>query len=297
MLASGCMPRATTPIVKSCFLLDTVVSITLYDTDDQALLDDAFALCEHYELVFSRTDPHSELYRLNHAETMPAPVSAELWTVVERALFYARQTGGAYDPTVGAVVDLWDFTASEPALPAPDALQKALATVGWEKVVLAENTIDRPPGTKLDLGGIAKGYIADQIGDFLEEQGVTSALIDLGGNIVAVGSKPGGKPFSIGIQQPFQERNVTADTVEVQDASVVSAGIYERSFTLDGKLYHHILDPATGYPAESELAGVTVIAPRSIDADALSTSLFLLGREQGEALAARVGARAIFIDA
>lgn len=295
---SGCTatPTQQQNITRNVFLLDTVVNFTIYNSDDQALADTLVEQCAAYEKIFDRTDPESELHALNHAGGKPIEVSTHLLTVLQCALDYAEATNGRFDPTICPVTDLWDFTAESPSLPDPDALQQALSHVGWQNVEIQGSRVQLNNGAKIDLGGIAKGYIADQLAETLRQNDVQSAWINLGGNIITVGGRPDGNPFRIGIQQPFEERTTIIGTVAAQDQSVVSSGVYERCFWLDDAFYHHILDPATGYPADSNLDGVTVIADRSMDADALSTCIFLFGVEQGLVFAQEMGVHAVLID-
>lgn len=271
---------------RNSFLLDTVVNVTIYRGGNDAVLDGALALCERYERMFSRTVEGSDVYRLNHAQGQPVAVSPEVREVLETALYYAEVTDGRYDITISPVVDLWDFTSGNAVLPDAAALDTALAKVGWQNVVLEVDAVRLQNGAQIDLGSIAKGFIADRMADYLVENGVKGAIINLGGNIKTVGDKGFSRPFRIGIQKPFADRDETIGTVEIAgQRSVVSSGIYERAFVLNGRLYHHILDPASGYPAETGLVSVTVISDSSLQGDALSTSLFLLGPEQGLALA------------
>lgn len=293
---TGCSKPA--PISQNAFLMDTVITITLYDSTDTALLEQTVELCAEYERLFSRTLPESEVYRLNHAGGQPVAVSADTLLLVQTAVAYSELTGGKYDITICPVVDLWDFTGDAPSLPAPTQLRQALAAVDYHNIVVQGNTIQLKNGAQIDLGSIAKGYIADRLAEFLAGQGVQSAIINLGGNIMTVGGKPSGEPFQIGIQKPFEQHSETVGSVQIRGQSVVSSGIYERSFVLDGTRYHHILDPATGYPADSGLVAVTVVSDHSMDGDALSTGLFLLGLTDGLALAERLpGVEAMFIAA
>lgn len=278
------------PITATDFKLNTVVKITIYDSKDTKTLEGAMELCDKYEKIFSRTDPDSELYRLN-AGTLPQEdgyyiLSDECAEVIKTGLFYSNITHGAFDITVEPLSSLWDFTSEEKEVPSKEALEEASQHVGYEKVELDGNRIRfAEEGMALELGGIAKGYIADEIKKYLVERGVNRAIIDLGGNVLCVGEKENGKPFHIGIQKPFADRNETIGTIEVSDDSVVSSGIYERCFEKDGTFYHHILNPENGYPYENDLVSVTIISEKSMDADALSTSCFALGLETGLNLA------------
>ena len=271
------------PLQRSTLLLDTVVTVTLYGGGDEALIEECFDLCRRYEKLFSRTDPESELYALNQAGSME--VSPELLSLLQTALDYCALSGGAFDITLGGVSELYGFSSDSPRVPEAEELAEALRHVGYEKLRIEGSTVTlTDPEAVIDLGAIAKGYIADRLAEFLLENGQESATIDLGGNILCVGSKPGGSAFRIGIQCPFQERSETIDVVSVRDRSVVTSGIYERSFESGGVLYHHILDPATGLPCQNDLLGVSIISRNSVDGDALSTVCFALGLEEGLAL-------------
>lgn len=292
LLLPGCGNKQ--PGVQEAFLLDTFVSVTLYDgSEEQA--QGALDLCRSYEDIFSRTAPDSELYRLNHREI--TQVSDDLAEVIALGLDYAARTGGAFDITTGSITSLWDFSAETPQIPDPAAVSEGLTHVGWEKVDLNGNTVTfSDSGTMIDLGGIAKGYIADRMANYLRQEGVTSAIIDLGGNLYCLGTKPGGDSFQVGIQYPYEDRQTVIGSLPASDLSVVTSGVYERCFTVDGKLYHHILDTSTGYPVENDLLSVTIVSDASVDGDALSTACFALGLEKGVALIENTeGVEAVFV--
>ena len=193
-------------------------------------------------------------------------------------------SGGAFDPTIEPLVTLWDIMADEPHVPDAGAISAALARVDWTKVSVDGNVVTLHAGMGLDLGGIAKGYIADKLREYLSENGVASALINLGGNVLTLGGKPDGSNFTIGVQKPFGQNSDILGACRLKGMSVVTSGIYERYFVEDDRLYHHILDTKTGYPVENELYSVTIISPTSTDGDALSTICFALGSEDGMAL-------------
>ena len=275
---TGCK-KTTDPITKTSFKLNTVVTITIYDSSDVSLLDNALALCDTYENLFSRTRETSELYQINQG--LKRELSPETEELLEIALSYNRLSNGLFEPSIGPVSSLWDFHAEDPKVPEDALIQAALPLVNAEKIRLSNHTITMDTGMMLDLGAISKGYIADRIKEYLIEQGVKSAVIDLGGNVLCIGSRPDGTPFQIGIRQPFQDTNTAAAVLSITDQSVVTSGIYERCFEENGVLYHHLLDPGTGYPCDNELASVTILSDHSVDGDALSTSCFLMGMEQG----------------
>ena len=296
-LLAGCAApgRSPQPLRRSALLMDTVVTVSLYGGGDEELIEACFDKCREYELVFSRTDPDSELYALNRAGSME--VSEDLLSVIKTALYYCEYSGGAFDITMGAVSDLYAFSSEAPRVPEEAELAEAVRHVGYETVRVEGNRVTlTDPETVMDLGAIAKGYIADRLAEFLAQQGQASAVIDLGGNIRCVGSRPDGSPFRVGIQFPFRARSETVGAVEVRGSSVVTSGVYERSFEADGVLYHHILRPDTGRPVENELAAVSILSPLSVDGDALSTVCFALGLEEGLALInALEGISAVFI--
>lgn len=292
-LLAGCK-KAPNPITKTSFKLNTVVTITIYDSSDTALLDNALKLCDYYEDLFSRTRETSEIYQVNQG--LQRKLSPETEELLNIALSYNRLSGGLFDPTIGPVSSLWDFHAEQPKAPDDTLIQSALPLIDAEKLRLFEHTITMEEGMMLDLGAVSKGYIADRIKEYLTEQGVKSAVIDLGGNVLCIGSRPDGTPFQIGIRKPFEENNTAATALSITDQSVVTSGIYERCFEQDGILYHHLIDPNTGYPCDNELASVTIISNHSVDGDALSTCCFLMGTEQGMKLIDSLSdVRAIFI--
>ncbi len=274
----GCGERTYT---RQAFMLDTLVRITLYGGDEQTV-DACLALIAEAERALSRTDPESEIAQLNAGEI--DTVSEETAELIASALDMAALTGGAFDPTVGRLSDLWNFSAADPILPEPSAIAEALATVGYEGVHLTGNRVHLDhPGTVLDLGGIAKGEIADRLAAFLQERGVERAILNLGGNVLVMGGTAD-DPYRVGVQDPGSPAGESLLVLEITQGTVVTSGIYNRGFEAEGKYYHHILDPETGYPAENSLASVTVIGESSRQADALSTACMCLGEEAGMAL-------------
>lgn len=289
------------PVSVTGFKLNTVIKLTVYDKKDKALLDEAMALCDKYEKLFSRTLSSSEIYKLNHG-TLPEEngffqVSAETEELVKKGIHYSELSDGAFDLSLAPVSSLWDFTSGEKNIPDKASLEAALPLVNYKNIVLEKNGIHfEKKGMGIDLGAIAKGYIADKIKEFLVSEGVKSGIINLGGNVLCIGSQPDGTPFRVGIQKPFSDRGETAVNIEVSDKSVVSSGVYERYFEKDGVLYHHILNPKTGMPYENGLVSVTILSDQSVDGDALSTTCFALGLEKGmELIESLKNTEAVFI--
>ncbi|MDR1002923.1 MAG: FAD:protein FMN transferase [Oscillospiraceae bacterium] len=260
-----------------------MVSVTVYSEDDREYLSDALDLCREYEQLLSKTVEGSDVWRINHAGGTPTEVEPRTAELIETALYYSELSGGAFDITIAPLTALWDFKSDNPSLPKESDIEDALPLVGYRKVELDGNTVTLQDKMEIDLGAIAKGYIADRLSDYFKENGVERALINLGGNIVTVGEKANGK-WSIGVQVPFEDRNVIEGVVRTGEGSVVTSGIYERYFKVSDTVYHHILNPETGYPATSDLLSVTVISEKSVDGDALATALFLLGMEEGKQL-------------
>lgn len=286
---------------KSGFLLNTEVSVSIYDKQDEAVLEECFNLIKKYEAICSRTDQSSELYKLNN-RTGPHDgevfhISDELSALLHSGLYYSGLSKGAFDISVGPLTSLWDFTSLKPAVPAVSSIQAALPSVDYEYIHLSDNQLRFDnSGTRLDLGAIAKGYIADKVKEYLLAAGVGSAIINLGGNVLCVGSKPDGSSFHVGIQKPFADRNEIVGLLDIANKSVVSSGIYERFFEIDHVIYHHILNPETGYPYDNGLISVTIISDKSVDGDGLSTSCFALGLEKGLRLIESLpGTYALFI--
>lgn len=278
-------------------LFDTVIKIQILDPADESILDGLKKLCEKYDRMFSTTNTDSELYKLNHANGQPFTVSSETANLIQEGIHYSELSGGAFDLTIEPVSALWDFKADKPTVPSSDAIAQAVSHVDYTKVDIQDNTVTlEDPEAGIDLGAIAKGYIADQVKTYLKKQGIKHAIINLGGNVDVIGTKPDGSKYNIGIQKPFDESGEAITSVQLKDQTVVTSGIYERYFKKNGKLYHHILDPRTGYPCENNLYSVSIITDSSTKADALSTTCFLLGYEKGmELIQSMDGVKAIFI--
>jgi thiamine biosynthesis lipoprotein len=266
-------------LVRDFFAFNTMNRISAW-TDDAAVLNEAVRLCAHYEHLFSRTNPLSELAQLNAAKGKTVTVEKELASLIGDALSYCEKSKGLFDITMGTVVRLWDFKKG--CMPLENQLTDALSHVGYQKVLVKDNAVQiLDPLTTLDLGGIAKGYIADCLISVLADNGIKSALVNLGGNVAVLGSRPDGTAWRVGLRQPIfsslQPTETSFAFIEVSDCSVVTSGTYERAFVHNNAIYHHILDPKTGLPAKTDLLSATVIAKRSVDADGYTTALIIMG--------------------
>ena len=261
---------------------DTLVSINIYGTKDKTVMEDCLILCEEYEKKFSRTIDTSEISKLNKSEGEWVEMSGETVELIEKAIEYSELTEGAFDITIAPLTELWHVKDNDGVLPSEELIEKAKSHIDYKFIEINGNKVRlKDKKTQIDLGGIAKGYIADQLKTLMLERGVESAMINLGGNIVVIGTKKDGSNWNVGIQKPFADRNEVIGSVLVQNKTVVSSGIYERYFEKDSEIYHHILDPNTGYPSVSDLEAVTIIGESSAIADALSTSCVLLGSDKG----------------
>lgn len=304
-LTSGCFAPINFPVSVTGYKLNTYVTLSAYTAGKHSadelnsILNEALALCDTYELLFSRTDSRSLLYKVNNGECTNIP--KELAELINTGIEYGKISHGAFDISIGSVSSLWDFTADSPAIPDEAAVKNALQYVDYTKIKVsakADGTfdIDMPDGMILDLGAIAKGYIADRIKDFLLKNGIDQAIINLGGNVLCIGSKDENTDFTIGIKKPFAKDSTTLVNLSVSDKSAVSSGTYERYFRDGDKLYHHILNPATGYPYDNELCAVTIVSELSITGDCLSTTCFALGLDKGmELIEATENVEAVFV--
>lgn len=289
---TACKAHNFVPIAKVGFNFDTVITITLYDSSDEALLDSCFELADYYENIFSKSIQGSDIYKINNANGASVEVSPETIELLSIALKYSQLTNGIVDPTIGIVSELWDFhkqddthTSDNPnsphTPPSDTAISEAINHINYNSIQITGNSVTLlDHDAQIDLGFIAKGYIADKIKEHLVTKGVSNAIINLGGNVLTIGSKPDGPSYTIGIQEPFAQTGTAITTVSIKDKSVVTSGIYERYFYFGNELYHHILDTQTGYPVTTDLLGVSIISDSSTEGDALSTACLALGYEK-----------------
>lgn len=235
------------------------------------------------EKLWSVNDENSEIYKANRSGGEAVHLHKETAGLLRSALETAEKTGGAFDPTVYPLVEAWGFNSHEYRIPEDDEIKRLLENVGYRKIKLEGETLRLPAGVRIDLGAVGKGYAGDAAAALLKKAGINSALLNIGGNVQAVGRKPDGNKWIIGIRNPFDKGGL-AGIIEAENTAVITSGGYERCFTgSDGRTYHHIIDPETGRPAESGLASVTVIAESGEYADSLSTALFVMGQEKAAA--------------
>lgn len=276
---AGSAGSDSSPKVQSTtlFVFDTVVNISAQCS--KKVMDEVADRCTYFENKFSRTVEGSDIWNINNAGGKPVEVAHETAEVIEAAIRYAEESDGLFDITIGAVSSLWDF--DNEVKPADEDIQAALPHVDYRTITVDGTTVTlSDPEAKLDLGGIAKGYITDDLVALFKKRGVGNASISLGGNVYVMGESFDGDAWSVGVQDPNGAQDDVLATVAARNRSIVTSGLYERSFEQDGQLYYHILDPKTGYPAATDLKSASIMTKKSVLGDAYSTILFLLGHDR-----------------
>lgn len=277
-LLSSCGNAGQNEASRELFAMDTLVSVKAYGAESEQAVNAAADRITELEKLLSVTDETSDIFRLNSSGS--AVVSEETAELTADALSLCRLTGGALDISLYPVLREWGFTTDEKHVPTDEEIEAALAKTGYEKIIVEGDRISLPEGHMIDLGSCAKGRAGDEMIAAVSGLGVTSAIINLGGNVQTLGSKPDGSEWSVGIANPFSP-NELLGIVRVRDKAVVTSGGYQRYFTDDdGNVYIHILDPETGRPADSGLASVTVIGDCGMTCDGLSTALFVMGKDK-----------------
>ena len=288
------------PVTRNETMLGTLCKITIYDNPTDANFEKAYDKIREIETKMSINLDTSEVININAMAGKDfVKVSEETYYVIKKGIYYSDLTKGLFDISIGPLVKLWDIGGKNPRVPSLGEIETAKEAVDYKDVILNEaekKVMLKKKDMILDLGGIAKGYAADAVAEVLKANGVRHAIINLGGNVLALGTKLDGSNWRVGVQNPFSSRGEYVGVVEVVDKTIVTSGIYERYFEDDGKHYHHLLNPFTGYPFETNIAGITIIAEKSIDADSLSTSAFALGLEEGYSFIESLdGIEAIFV--
>jgi len=283
------------------YALDTVITINLYDEGSEAIFTRMTNRINEIETLMSKHIAGSEVDLINqNAGIKPVVVSQDTYKVVERALIYAKLSNGSFDPTIGPIVDLWGIGTEDARVPSRDEITQKLNYVDYEAIILDEQVGSvylSKTDMSIDLGAIAKGFVADELVLILRNEGISKGIINLGGNVYAYGEKDNGDEWKIAIQTPYDQRNVNFGYVEIKDKTVVTSGPYERYFEEDGKTYHHIFDANTGYPIDGETVSVTIVTQSSMDADALSTLLFTMNQKDGLDLIESIdGVECLYID-
>lgn len=300
ILLTSCAQKQEAPVEKQEFLMGTIISVRVYGKNAQVAADEAMKLIAGIEEKMTINKPGGEINPLNEqAGKGMVKVSEDTMHVMETAVKFAKLSEGVFDVTIGPLVKEWGIFTDHPKVPDPATINALRKLTDYRELKLDRGSLTAGlarEGQIADLGGIAKGYAGDAVISLYKKLGIKSGYINLGGNVVALGSKPDGTPWRIGVQNPRGENGRYIGIINIKDKAIVSSGDYERFFEKDGKRYHHILDPRTGYPAESDLIGTTIVADKSIEADALSTSTFILGLEKGMKLVESLdGIEAVFV--
>ncbi len=281
-LSTGGQDLKTEAQTIDVFAMDTYMTLTAYGDEDHKALNAASDEISRIEKLVSATDENSEIFQINTEGK--GSVSEDTAQMIQSALDVNEMTAGTFDITVYPLVEAWGFPDDHYQVPGKKKINRLLKLVDSSKVKLDREkdltavTLEKK-GMKIDLGGIAKGYTSDRIMQVFQEQGVSQAVVSLGGNVQTIGRKPDGSLWKIGIEDPMDEGGYLG-TLEVETAAVITSGNYQRYFEKDGKRYHHIIDPFTGYPAETGLNSVTVVSESGTLADGLSTALFTMGPEK-----------------
>jgi len=274
---------------QESYQIGTYITLSIYADAEVPgeVFDDLFNLIDYYEYMTSKNIVETELNEINrNAGIAPVNVSDELFDMIRIGLEYSKVSNGLFDLSIGPLVDLWGIGSDHAKLPTETEITNILKSVDYTKIVVDDSTKSvylSEKGMALDLGAIAKGYIADRLKDMILEKGYESAIINLGGNVLTVGGKPNSDHWNIGVRDPESDAGSTMGVLKLKDNSIVSSGTYERFFIQDNVRYHHILNTETGYPEQNKMLSVSIISDRSVDGDALSTTVFLLGLEKGYA--------------
>jgi len=274
---------------QESYQIGTYITLSIYADAEVPgeVFDDLFNLIDYFEYMTSKNIVETELNEINrNAGIAPVNVSDELFDMIRIGLEYSKVSNGLFDLSIGPLVDLWGIGSDHAKLPTEAEISSILKSVDYTKIVIDESNKSvylTEKGMALDLGAIAKGYIADRLKDMILEKGYESAIINLGGNVLTVGGKPNSDHWNIGVRDPESDAGSTMGVLKLKDNSIVSSGTYERFFIQDDVRYHHILNTETGYPEQNKMLSVSIISDLSVDGDALSTTVFLLGLEKGYA--------------
>lgn len=286
LILSGCSKNVLEPVEKTEVVLGTPCTIKLYDHIDDNNFKNVFNRLKEIEDKMSINKEKSEVIDINNNAGIDyVKVSDDTFEVIKKGIYFSNLYD-KFDITIGPIVKLWNISfdnAAKARIPSDDEIKIRLPLVNYKNVLLNEaekKVMLKEKGMMLDLGGIAKGYAADEAVKILKEKGVEHAIVNLGGNVMTLGGRPDGNPWTIGVQNPFSQRGDYVGTVKVSDQTVVTSGIYERYIEVNNKIYHHILDKNTGYPVDNNLLSVTIITDKSVNGDGLS-KVFGLGLEKG----------------
>lgn len=305
---SACGEKEAVPTVRkqpyddTQFLMGTYVTLRIYDEGKEEVLEKGFDRVKELADKITGETQESEISKVNRAAGKNAvTVSEDVYELVKTAADYTELSQGEFNYAIGPITDLWRIGFDDARKPEQAEIDGALQFVDYKNIELNDEDHSlflKKEGMMLDLGAIAKGYMTDEVRELFEKEGVTTAIIDLGGNVFVMGSSPSREDgyWNVGVQDPLASRGESIGTTQQSDRSIVTSGIYERYLEVDGEIYHHLMNPKTGYPFDNEIAGISIISDKSVDGDALSTLVFGLGVEEGLAFVnQREDVQAIFI--
>lgn len=271
-------------LTRCSYALGTIIRLSAFGENGTFAIDEAILMINDIDDKMSAFKDNSDISRINdNSGSNFQLVSADTYFILKKAIEYCKLTKGAFDPTIRPLVNLWNRGMEQEQLPDVDSIKEKLSLVNYNDILFDENSRNiklKNIGQQIDLGGIAKGFAADKVRDIFIRHNIKHALIDLGGNIYVLGSKPNNTFWNIGIQNPYKPRGQYLGVLKVKNKSIVTSGNYEKYFLKDGKRYHHIIDPKTGFPSESRIISATIISDNSIDGDGLSTGIYILGVEK-----------------
>ena len=289
-----------TPTIKNFYSLGTIINLKVFGRKAEKAIEEAVERLIDIDNKMSAFKSYSEISKINiNAGTLAQVVSTDTYFVIKKAIEYSELSAGTFDPTIRPLVTLWNIGTGEERIPEKNEIEQTLKLVNYKDIILDESNSSiklKKQNQALDVGGIAKGFAADEVKNILLKYGIHSAIIDLGGNVFALGNKIDGTPWNVGIQNPFKPRGEYIGIFSVKDKSVVTSGNYERFFIKDNITFHHIIDPKTGYPSKSRIISATIISDNSIDGDGLSTGVYIMGINKAmELIESIIGVDAIFI--
>lgn len=301
LLFGGCSKKANNSVEKTELMLGTVCNIKIYDNPKDSTFEKAFSRIRDLEAKFTINKTGSEVDEINNAAGIKAiSVSEDTFYNIKEGIRFSSITNGEFDITVGPLVKLWGIGTDSARVPTQEEIDSQKSLINFKDIELDETNrtvMLKRKNMLIDLGGTAKGYIADEVAKVLRENGVNHAIINLGGNVLTINNNTNGKPWRIGVQNPFsEERGTSIGTLDVVNKSVTTSGIYERYIEYQGIKYNHILDVHSGLPVNNEIAGVTIISDKSLDGDGVDTGVLLMGLQKGlEVIKSEKNFEAIFV--
>jgi thiamine biosynthesis lipoprotein len=276
--------KNTKPSERSIFVFGTIANFKVYGAKAEKAIDEAVMRLYEIDYKISAFKDYSEISKINaNSGIFFQKVSPDTFLLIKKAVEYSELLEGTFDPTIRPLVELWGIGTKDADIPSKENIEKSLNLVNYKNIILDEKNCAvklEVEKQKIDLGGIAKGYAADEVKSIFENNSIRNAIIDLGGNIFVLGGKADGSSWKVGIQDPLRERGTFVGALSLKNKSVVTSGNYERYFIMDGRRYHHIINPVTGYPSEGDIISATIISDKSIDGDGLSTGIYILGKDR-----------------